>query len=97
MHTLPHLWNGDDWTWPRQTPFVVLVTPVSLFHRLRDAESWSDIGCYVLDEIHNKEALYCLFVAIFVYLKQRHDARVAHARLLLMTATLTGPVVCAIR
>ena len=97
LHSLPHIWNGDYKMWPRKTTFVVLVTPVCLFHRLRDARSWNDIGCYVVDEIHSKEALSCLFVAIFVSLKQQRDARVAHARLLLMTATPKGPVFGVIR
>ena len=92
LQSLPHIWNGDYKVWPRKAPFVVLMTPVCLFHRLRDARSWNDIGCYVVDEIHSKEALSCLFVAIFVSLKQRRDARVAHARLFLMTATPKGPV-----
>ena len=46
LRTLPQIWNGESKTRPRQTPFVMLVTPVSLFHRLRYAESWSAGGVF---------------------------------------------------
>ena len=70
---------------------------MSLFHRLREAESWSDVGVFVLDEFHNLEGRYCVFVAIFVDLKAKRDPRVADARLALMSATQKGPIVGAIR
>ncbi len=92
VRSMACLWNGDDWMWPRQTPFVMLTTHVSFFHRVRSAVSWADVAWFILDEFHNVEVLSLLFLALFVYLKKKGDPRVADARLLLMTATQTGPI-----
>ena len=86
-------WNGDCWVFPRKAPFVMLVTPVSLFHRLCSAEAWDDIAWLILDEFHNKDVMILFYVAYFVSLKKKKDSRVTNIRLLLMSATQSGPII----
>ena len=82
MQQMSCVWNGDEHMWPRQSPFVALTTPASLYHRLRGCIAWHDIGYFVLDEFHCKSGLLMLLFAFFVYLFETQDPR-AHSLVIL--------------
>ena len=97
MRTIASTWNGDFWMYPRQYPFVVLCTPVALFHRLWNASAWSDIAFFIFDEVHCKISLVMLMVQYWAELYKASDARARCVKVILMTATHRGsPAVKAI-
>ena len=95
LKRMAYVWNGDMWIWPKTTPFVMLVTPLCLIHRLVRAESWADIAWVLLDEFHNRDPLALLLLAVIVQLKEQRDPRVEQMRLALVSATRAGPIVAA--
>ena len=90
---MARLWNGYEKLPPLQQPFLMLTTPVSFYHRLKNADDWADLGLLVLDEVHNKCDLMYLILAFVDELFKRRDPRVQGLRVLLNTATASGAAV----
>ena len=88
------VWNGDYHTYPNQSNFVALCTPVSLLHLFMASASWDDIAYLLLDEVHCPVGLLMLFARYFAHLYQIQDRRARNVKLVLVTATPFG---CAIR
>ena len=97
VRAMARVWNGDDKDLPTQTPFLMLTTGVSCYHRMRGAMNWRDVGWLMVDELHNKVLMNLLLIAYFVGLKKQKDPRVEKVELILMTATQEGPVVNAVK
>ena len=91
VQNMVFVWNGDAKYMPTQREFVVLITPVSFYHLLRDASSWQDLSLIVFDEIHVKDGMMALIIIYVLALIHRGAPCARGVRVLLMTATPQGP------
>ena len=85
---MAYIWNGTTNLWPTQKPFVMLMSPDSLYHRMRGLSGWDDVQVRILDEVHSpKDIMVLLIFSYDIDLISTGHETAEHLRVFLMSAT----------